>query len=104
MPWIYLGLAGLLEVAWAIGLKYSDGFSLPWPSLWTLLTMAASFWLLALAFALTAFGGAMAEGAALKIGVPTSVGEERKQSLWTPIRASGPLVAGVGDQRRRSPG
>jgi quaternary ammonium compound-resistance protein SugE len=49
MPWILLMLAGLLECGWAVGLKYSHGFSRFWPSVWTVVTMAGSFVLLALA-------------------------------------------------------
>ena len=47
MAWIYLFIAGLLECAWAIGLKYTDGFTRLWPSVFTLAAMAASFALLA---------------------------------------------------------
>lgn len=46
-PWLILILAGLLEVCWAIGLKYTDGFSKLIPSLFTILTLAASMLLLA---------------------------------------------------------
>jgi len=49
MAWVLLILAGLLEVGWAIGLKYTEGFTRLWPSVWTLGTMAISFWLLGLA-------------------------------------------------------
>lgn len=49
MAWVYLVLAGLLEVVWAMGLKYSEGFSRPWPSVLTVVAMVASFWLLAIA-------------------------------------------------------
>lgn len=49
MAWVYLVLAGLLEVVWAMGLKYSEGFSRLWPSLITVIAMVASFWLLATA-------------------------------------------------------
>ena len=45
----YRVLAGLLEVVWAMGLKYSEGFSRLWPSLITVVAMVASFWLLATA-------------------------------------------------------
>ena len=48
-PWIILSVAGLLEVGWAVGLKYADGFTKPWPSALTLVAMAASMWLLSLA-------------------------------------------------------
>ena len=46
-PWMTLSIAGLLEVGWAVGLKYADGFTKPWPSALTLVAMAASMWLLA---------------------------------------------------------
>lgn len=49
MSWIYLCLAGVLEVGWAIGLKYSNGFSRLWPSLITLVLMVASFAFLSMA-------------------------------------------------------
>ncbi|WP_028916791.1 quaternary ammonium compound efflux SMR transporter SugE [Pseudoxanthomonas sp. J35] len=49
MPWIYLVLAGLLEVVWAVGLKYSEGFTRLVPSVVTGVAMLASFWLLAIA-------------------------------------------------------
>jgi quaternary ammonium compound-resistance protein SugE len=49
MAWVYLVLAGVLEVVWAVGLKYSEGFSKLWPSVITLVATVASFWLLALA-------------------------------------------------------
>ncbi|MBT8074330.1 MAG: QacE family quaternary ammonium compound efflux SMR transporter, partial [Xanthomonadales bacterium] len=49
MAWVYLTIAGLFEIGWAIGLKYSDGFSKALPSLLTLLAMGISIWMLALA-------------------------------------------------------
>jgi quaternary ammonium compound-resistance protein SugE len=49
MPWIYLALAGLFEVGWAIGLKYTDGFTRLMPSVATVLSMAVSLGLLGLA-------------------------------------------------------
>ncbi|MCP1313695.1 MULTISPECIES: quaternary ammonium compound efflux SMR transporter SugE [unclassified Halomonas] len=49
MSWIILFLAGLLEIGWAIGLKYSAGFTRLWPSVWTVFALAASFLLLGLA-------------------------------------------------------
>lgn len=45
--WIVLCIAGLCEVGWAVGLKYTAGFSRLWPSVWTLAGMAASVILLA---------------------------------------------------------
>lgn len=45
--WISLVFAGLLEICWAIGLKYTDGFTKPIPSIFTIATLAASMFLLA---------------------------------------------------------
>lgn len=49
MAWIYLSIAGVLEMVWAIGLKYTEGFTRPLASTITLAAMAASMWCLALA-------------------------------------------------------
>ncbi len=49
MAWIILVLAGLFEVGWAIGLKYTDGFTRPWPTALTLAAMVASVLLLGFA-------------------------------------------------------
>jgi quaternary ammonium compound-resistance protein SugE len=49
MNWIFLGIAGLLEIAWAIGLKYTEGWSKLAPSLITAALMVASFYFLSLA-------------------------------------------------------
>lgn len=49
MAWTWLAIAGLFECAWAIGLKYTDGFTRPWPTLLTVTAMAVSLGLLALA-------------------------------------------------------
>ncbi len=48
-PWFIVILAGILETGWAIGLKYSEGFTRPVPSVLTVLGALASFWLLSLA-------------------------------------------------------
>ncbi|HAT8178984.1 TPA: quaternary ammonium compound efflux SMR transporter SugE [Legionella pneumophila] len=47
LPWLYLFIAGLLEVCWAVGLKYTDGFSKLLPSLFTGTTLIISMFLLA---------------------------------------------------------
>lgn len=60
MEWIYLLLAGLLEVGWATGLKKSDGFSNWLPSLLTVLGMVLSFYFLALALKKLPLGTAYA--------------------------------------------
>jgi quaternary ammonium compound-resistance protein SugE len=49
MPWLLLVLAGLFEVAWAIGLKYTEGFTRLWPTLGTVAAMVISLGLLGLA-------------------------------------------------------
>ena len=48
-PWVLVALAGLLEVGWAIALKYADGFTRFWPSVAAVGGAMASFWLLSLA-------------------------------------------------------
>ncbi|PKN52067.1 MAG: quaternary ammonium compound-resistance protein SugE [Deltaproteobacteria bacterium HGW-Deltaproteobacteria-13] len=60
MAWFYLVLAGLFECAWAIGLKYTDGFTKLIPSLFTVLAMALSFWLLSTAMKTIPIGTAYA--------------------------------------------
>lgn len=49
MAWVWLTLAGLLEIAWAVGLKYTDGFTRLWPSALTIAAMICSVYFLALA-------------------------------------------------------
>ncbi|MER7412262.1 MULTISPECIES: quaternary ammonium compound efflux SMR transporter SugE [Streptomyces] len=83
MAWILLVVAGLIEVAWSIGMKYTDGFTRLWPSVFTLIGIAASMALLAQATRTlpigTAYGvwvGIGAAGAAivgmLLLGEPTT--------------------------------
>jgi quaternary ammonium compound-resistance protein SugE len=48
-PWVLILLAGLLETGWALGLKYSDGFSRPWASAATVVAALASFYLASVA-------------------------------------------------------
>lgn len=75
MVWIILLLAGLLEVGWAIGLKYTDNFTRLVPSSLTLLAMAASVWLLSLAMKTLPVGTAYA--------------------VWTGIGAIGTVILGI---------
>jgi quaternary ammonium compound-resistance protein SugE len=49
MPWLVLVLAGLFEIGWAIGLKYTDGFTKLWPTLGTVASMIVSLGLLGMA-------------------------------------------------------
>ena len=75
MAWTLLIIAGLFEVGWAIGLKYTEGFSRLWPSLWTVAAMTASVFLLALA---------------LK-SIPVGTG----YAVWTGIGAVGTAILGI---------
>ena len=60
MSWAILVLAGLLEVVWAIGLKYTDGFTRFWPTALTVLAMVLSVWLLGMAMKTLPVGTAYA--------------------------------------------
>jgi quaternary ammonium compound-resistance protein SugE len=60
MSWVYLVIAGLLEVGWAVGLKYTVGFTRLWPSVFTLATMAGSVGMLGLALRVLPLGTAYA--------------------------------------------
>ncbi|QLF92703.1 quaternary ammonium compound efflux SMR transporter SugE [Pseudomonas sp. ABC1] len=75
MSWIILFFAGLFEVGWAVGLKYTDGFSRPLPTLLTVLAMAISLALLGLAMKDLPLGTAYA--------------------IWTGIGAIGTVIAGI---------
>jgi quaternary ammonium compound-resistance protein SugE len=75
MSWFLLFIAGLLEVAWAAGLKTSEGFTRLWPSVFTLVTAVGSFVLLALAMRQLPLGTAYA--------------------VWTGIGAVGAFVFGI---------
>ncbi|MCA3246403.1 MAG: DMT family transporter [Tagaea sp.] len=97
MAWLYLVVAGLLEIVWAIGLKMSEGFTKPVPSAVTLVGAAASFYFLSLALRELPVGtgyavwvGIGAVGAAI-FGI-VLLGE-----ALTPLRAGGIalIVAGV---------
>lgn len=74
-PWIFLLIAAMLEIVWAIGLKFTAGFTRPWPSVGTISAMAASMYLLALA------------ARDLPIGTAYAV--------WTGIGAVGTAVVGM---------
>lgn len=75
MSWIILFLAGLFEVAWAVGLKYTDGFSRPLPTALTVGAMLVSVGLLGLAMKDLPLGTAYA--------------------VWTGIGAVGTVIAGI---------
>jgi quaternary ammonium compound-resistance protein SugE len=75
MAWIYLLLAGLFEIVWAIGLKYTEGFTRLWPTVVTIAAMVVSMGLL----------GVAAKG--LPIGTAYAV--------WTGIGAVGAAILGI---------
>lgn len=75
MAWVYLTIAGLFEVLWAIGLKYTDGFTRLVPSVLTIAGMVISFALLSLALRTLPLGTAYA--------------------VWTGIGAAGTVVVGM---------
>jgi len=60
LPWVALIVAGLFEVGWAIGLKYTDGFTRFWPTIWTVLAMIVSLGLLGYAIKFLPVGTAYA--------------------------------------------
>ena len=60
MAWLVLIVAGLFEMGWAIGLKYTEGFARLWPSVWTVLAMVISLGLLGLAMKTLPVGTAYA--------------------------------------------
>lgn len=75
MAWIALVVAGLFEIGWAVGLKYTEGFTRPWPSAWTAAAMVASVVLLAWAMKTIPVGTAYA--------------------VWTGIGAAGTVILGI---------
>lgn len=64
MPWIYLLLAGLFEIGFAMGLKYSDGFTRLWPTVLTIGLAGISLWFLTQALKTIPVGTAMRSGPA----------------------------------------
>lgn len=75
MTWLILIIAGLFETAWAIGLKFTEGFSRFWPSLWTIAAMILSVWLLGLSVKTLPVGTAYA--------------------IWVGIGAVGTVILGI---------
>jgi len=75
MAWLYLFVAGLLEVGWAVGLKYTDGFTRVVPTTLTVLSMVASLGMLGLALKALPLGTAYA--------------------IWTGIGTIGTVILGI---------
>ncbi|HEY6290196.1 MAG TPA: quaternary ammonium compound efflux SMR transporter SugE [Terriglobia bacterium] len=75
MQWVILVVAGLFEVGWAIGLKYTEGFTRLWPTIWTILAMVISLGLLGVTMK------------ALPVGTA--------YSIWVGVGAVGTVVLGI---------
>lgn len=75
MAWVILALAGLFETGWAIGLKYTAGFTRLWPTFWTAAAMVVSLWLLGIAMK------------SLPVGTAYSV--------WVGVGAVGTVILGI---------
>jgi quaternary ammonium compound-resistance protein SugE len=75
MAWFILVVAGLLEIGWAIGLKYTEGFTRPWPTIGTVAAMVASVWLLGIAMKTLPVGTAY--------------------SVWVGVGAAGTVILGI---------
>jgi quaternary ammonium compound-resistance protein SugE len=75
MAWMILVVAGLFEVGWAIGLKYTEGFTRLWPTIWTVLAMIISLGLLGVAMK------------SLPVGTAYSV--------WVGVGAVGTVLLGI---------
>lgn len=75
MDWIVLVVAGLFETGWAIGLKFTDGFTRLWPTLWTGLAMIISLGLLGIAVKTLPVGTAY--------------------SVWVGVGAVGTVILGI---------
>ena len=75
MAWVILAMAGLFETGWAIGLKYTAGFTRLWPTVWTAAAMVVSLWLLGIAMK------------SLPVGTAYSV--------WVGVGAVGTVILGI---------
>jgi quaternary ammonium compound-resistance protein SugE len=97
MAWICLFFAGLLEIAWAFFMKRSDGFSLPWPTALTLVTMIASFGLLSFAMRTLPLGTAYAVWTGIGTVGAFAVGILFLGEEVTPLRlvAAALIVSGI---------
>ncbi|KZE67161.1 hypothetical protein AWM68_04700 [Fictibacillus phosphorivorans] len=75
MAWVYLFIAGIFEIVWAIGLKYTNGFTRLWPSVITVIGMIISFYYLSQATKVLPIGTAY--------------------TIWTGIGAAGAVILGI---------
>lgn len=95
--WSILLFAGLLEIGWAIGLKYTDGFTRLWPSVLTLAAMAVSMYLLALAAKTLPIGTAYAVWTGIGIVGAAALGIALfgESSDWKRLACMVLIVAGI---------
>ena len=105
MAWIYLAIAGVLEIVWAIGLKYTEGFTRPLASTITVVAMAASMWCLALALKEIPIG----TGYAIWVGIG-AVGTAilgivlfGESAAWPRLLCVGLILAGIVGLKFASP-
>ncbi|GGB66248.1 quaternary ammonium compound efflux SMR transporter SugE [Fictibacillus barbaricus] len=75
MAWVYLFIAGIFEIVWAIGLKYTNGFTRLWPTVVTVIGMIISFYYLSQATKVLPIGTAY--------------------TIWTGIGAAGAVILGI---------
>lgn len=75
MAWLFLLVAGLFEIGWAVAMKYTEGWTRLWPTIWTLAGMVASVYFLALALRT----------------IPLGTG----YAIWTGIGAVGTAALGI---------
>ncbi|MFO0830432.1 MAG: multidrug efflux SMR transporter [Phycisphaerales bacterium] len=96
-PWLMLIGAGLLEVVWASGLKSTAGFTRPWPTVWVLAAMAASFLLLAWSVKTLPAGTAYAVWVGIGAVGVAAVGMTVLKEPASPARIAciGLIIAGV---------
>ncbi len=97
MAWSFLFVAGLFEVGWAVGLKHTQGFTRPWPSVATAAAMAVSVWLLALAMRSLPVGTAYAVWTGIGAVGTVTLGMLVYGEPVTPARLAcvGAIVAGI---------
>lgn len=86
LAWVYLIIAGLLEVCWAIGLKYTEGFTKLTPSIFTIVTFSLSMFLLAKATHTLPIGTAYAIWVGIGVLGATILGSFLLQEPFTPTR------------------
>ncbi|MFN3293111.1 MAG: DMT family transporter [Gemmobacter sp.] len=96
-PWVLVAAAGVLEVFWAIALKYADGFTRFWPSVAAVTGAMASFWLLSLAMRSLPAGTAYAVWVGIGTLGVASLGIALFGEATNPLRLAGValIVAGI---------